>query len=639
MIQQLIYRRAEQGYRTVARSEELASAALARRIEALSTLPTASAKRQIGASPVFSRCVIDDCPVVMLTALDPNGMRGSHLSHAYYIEPGDAAAFADGNAVAIAAFVRQYQESSRLDMLPSVTLDEICDQESIRRGCDAAAALFSGNSELLTCFLAAAMRCGIPTANRGFIGICVISGGEDSFVSENAYWFMETVLRAYPNELMNQVGYRTLWTRAEDNVRYPIFFTTHELTGPEPAGTEQYIIFDLASGSVRLPRGVELQPDETDAELAKVMFFRNTARIAQLRRIGEEKLRLMREEERRRREEAERLRREEEERLRREEEERIRLENERRAEEARLHRLAAEAEARRRHEAEMRRREAERAAQARSENSARSAATNAQAAQSQARADHGTRALREFLQDVQYRNRPSLAENVDEHMNDFISMSAASEYPRLEYAAFLLDRIAATLINQRSTLDSGKYTYIAKCAFAIVHVTQSEILQRFRSQEADSCIESMKDIYDELADAASPAYRHIHVTDFNAWMILIDVYENARLPRQLMRDIEALDNFRAAKLISRYQETLESLAFDTISATQAATNPRIRHAMLQRAQLLILLANIDYDDDGNCLLSDALLMISRDIRRVLKSIGVLDQFQEELQQLRSSLVS
>jgi predicted nucleic acid-binding Zn-ribbon protein len=67
------------------------------------------------------------------------------------------------------------------------------------------------------------------------------------------------------------VGYRSLWNKAEDNVRYPVFFTTPDLIGSAAAVPMNYVLFDLRSGEVRLPRGVELKPDNYDRSIAQAM--------------------------------------------------------------------------------------------------------------------------------------------------------------------------------------------------------------------------------------------------------------------------------------------------------------------------------------------------------------------------------
>lgn len=359
MIQQMIYRRAEQGYRTVAASEGLMGKGLARRIEALSTLPPSGGKKRLGAQPVYSRCAVEDGLAVLMTVIDPGGIRGSHMTHAWYVQPEDAAAFAAGNAIPTGAFAGEYREQSRMDELPGVAPEDLPREDTLVLGCQAARELFGDNAGLLAQFLNAAARCGMPTAGRGFLGVCVLSGGEEDFVTVNAYRLMETVLRAYAQEQVRAMGYRSLWNKAEDNVRYPVFFTTPDLIGSEASVPMNYVLFDLCAGKVRLPRGAALEPDSHDEALARALLGGDAAGIRALQRQAEERVaRRKAEEEARRRAEEERIRRAAEEKARAAEEAR------RKAEEERIRQAA---EARRRYEEQQRLRaeeEAERARQA-----------------------------------------------------------------------------------------------------------------------------------------------------------------------------------------------------------------------------------------------------------------------------------
>lgn len=368
MIQQLIYRRAEQGYRTVATSEGLMGKGLARRIEALSTLPPSGGKKRLGAQPVYCRCAVEDGLAVLMTAIDPGGIRGSHMTHAWYVEPEDVAAFAEGGAIALDAFVKEYREQSRMDELPGYAPDGLPQEDSFALGCEAAAALFGGREELLAKFLTAAVRCGTPTAGRGFLGVCALVDADEGALTAQAYRLMEAALRAYPVEKVRAVGYRTLWNRAEDNVRYPVFFTTPDLIGSEASVPMNYCLFDLRSGSVRMPRGAELKSDDCAAALAQALLSGDAGRVRALKREADERETRRAEEERVRREaeakaraEAEARQRAETDKRRKAEEARRLYEEEqqRKAEEAR--RLYEEQQQRKAAEEEARRRQAEEA--------------------------------------------------------------------------------------------------------------------------------------------------------------------------------------------------------------------------------------------------------------------------------------
>ena len=374
MLQQLIYRRTEQGYRTVAESEGLMGKALARRVELLSTLPVSGGRKRLGASPVYSRCAVESGVALLMTAIDPNGVRGSHLSHIFYVEPADVPEFSRGGPLPLTAFVSEYVETSRMDALPAQPLQALQAEDGFARGCEAAAALFGGNAGLLARFLSAASRCAVPTAKRGYLGMCVLAPGDDGAVSESAYWLMETVLRAYPDDALSGVGYRTLWSKAEDNVRYPIFFATPELISGEASVLDQgYLLVDLRAGEVRLARGTAPQPDDYDTALAQALLARDVARAKSLRLAEEARRReeeRQREEARRREEERQReeARRREEERQR---EEARRREEERQREEARRREEERQREEARRREEERQREEARRREEERQREEAR----------------------------------------------------------------------------------------------------------------------------------------------------------------------------------------------------------------------------------------------------------------------------
>lgn len=286
MIQQMIYRRSEQGYRTVAASEMLVGKSLCRHIESLSTLAPSSGQKRLGVDPVYSRCAVEKGLAVLMTAVDPGGIRGSHITHAWYVPEQDTDDFAHGNAIPANKFIREYRETSRMDVLPCAMPKELCREDTLSLGCSAAKALFGKDAELLAQFLTCVIECGQPVADRGFLGVCALTDAEDA--SLNAYRLMETVLRAYAQQQVGTVGYRSMWNRAEDNVRYPVFFTTPDLIGSEASVPMNYVLFDLRTGAVRLPRGMKLTCDAHSQSLAQALLSGNATGIRTLQQKAEE---------------------------------------------------------------------------------------------------------------------------------------------------------------------------------------------------------------------------------------------------------------------------------------------------------------------------------------------------------------
>lgn len=282
MIQQMIYRRSEQGYRTVASSAVLLGKGIARRIEGLSKSPPFDEKTHSGAV-VYSRCAIDGGFAVMRTAGDPAGDRGSHIAHAWYVPPEDAKAYAQSGAIAADDFVSEYIEQSRMDRLPEVLPSELLREEIFPLGCSAAQELFGDNEELLSKFIAAVVRCGVHPSRRGFMGVCVMSDVAKVKTSTHAYHLMETLLHCYAQDQVGTVGYRSLWNKAEDNTLYPVYFTAPDLSTPESVPAN-YILFDLRTKTVRFPEGVKTQPDAIDSDLARALLNGNAARVREIRR-------------------------------------------------------------------------------------------------------------------------------------------------------------------------------------------------------------------------------------------------------------------------------------------------------------------------------------------------------------------
>ena len=361
MIQQLVYRGTAQGYRVVAISPGLAGKSLARTLMAKAQVPTG----KLGLTAIYSRSTLGagEGATLVRTAVDPNGTRGHVISHIYYIPPEDMPAYSTGIAP-LDRFLGTYPEVRRTDPLPELTCAQWLGETGQRIHYDAIRMLFAGRPELLARFLALLSECGKSAEERALKGVGVIAAGGAQAVSDAAYQAMETLLRKIPGLWQSGMGYRSLWTRAGENVQFPVFFTTDEcLISREQVTASACALIDVPANRVLYTRGELPEPTCAMKQLAEALLGESVEPIraawaALEAEVRAEKERLERE--RKAREEAERReaeRRAREEAERRETERRAREEAERKACEEAERRAREEAERRAREEAERKARE------------------------------------------------------------------------------------------------------------------------------------------------------------------------------------------------------------------------------------------------------------------------------------------
>ena len=375
MIQQMIYKGTASGYKTVAVSRGLGNQSLMRRVEMLCRAPGTSWMRGGSACPIYSRCALGDGAALGLTVKDLRDNRNRSLSNFLYVPREDCPAQAKFRYIAPETFLRDYQETEQGSSLPELDPAEVYVHLTPDALQAAARALFA-DAEPLAALIAAVPLCAMPGEKRGFSGVCVRLGALEEAQSRAAYLLMEGLLRIHAGAGAMSVGYRTVWTAPENNVQYPIFFTSPgHMPSVEPLNRLRYVLIDLTGGGVQLPKRVELQPGDEDRAMAQallsgdvssVVAAANAINAAHKRRAEEERKERERQEAARRAEEA-RKERERQEALRRAEEarkEQERQEAARRAEEERKERERQEA-ARRAEEArkEQERQEAARRAE------------------------------------------------------------------------------------------------------------------------------------------------------------------------------------------------------------------------------------------------------------------------------------
>ena len=354
MIQQMIYKGTASGYKTVAVSRGLGSQSLMRRVEMLCRAPGTSWMRGGSACPIYSRCALGDGAALGLTVKDLRDNRNRSLSNFLYVPREDCPAQAKFRYIAPETFLRDYQETEQGSSLPELDPAEVYVHLTPDALQAAARALFA-DAEPLAALIAAVPLCAMPGEKRGFSGVCVRLGALEEAQSRAAYLLMEGLLRIHAGAGAMSVGYRTVWTAPENNVQYPIFFTSPgHMPSVEPLNRLRYVLIDLTGGGVQLPKRVELQPGDEDRAMAQallsgdvssVVAAANAINAAHKRRAEEERKEQERQEAARRAEEA-RKERERQEALRRAEEERKERERQeaaRRAEEERKERERQEA--------------------------------------------------------------------------------------------------------------------------------------------------------------------------------------------------------------------------------------------------------------------------------------------------------
>ena len=606
MLQQLIYRRTEQGYRNVAESEGLMGKALARRVELLSTLPVSGGRKRLGASPVYSRCAVESGVALLMTAIDPNGVRGSHLSHIFYVEPADVPEFSRGGPLPLTAFVSEYVETSRMDALPAQPLQALQAEDGFARGCEAAAALFGGNAGLLARFLSAASRCAVPTAKRGYLGMCVLAPGDDGAVSESAYWLMETVLRAYPDDALSGVGYRTLWSKAEDNVRYPIFFATPELISGEASVLDQgYLLVDLRAGEVRLARGTAPQPDDYDTALAQALLARDVARAKSLR-LAEE--------------------------ARRREEERQREEARRREEIDRSLRAAAEAQRRAEEAAREERRHRQEFDQKVESAQRRIAAARSTQAENRSQ-------LQAFLSEVHPERLQAreMDARVREYAEGRARASGNTDWALLNFCAQLLQPLAVELRDHRDAHPKEEYVVLAKCAYAIAEAARKAMFMNPAERPARGCLSALRTIDRQVNRMDNPAAGRLNPGMLDKWYVRMSVLDNGNDEREVYNCFRVLRGLWKDGGLDLFQQELSAQTVAMVSrANGLEARSAQRNALYGSAVLAFLYSELKFEANGT-------LNIHRDFRvgrrlyHALQEGRMNEQFEDDLNRILEPL--
>ena len=314
MIQQMVYRGTDRGYRTVALSKSLKDSALLQQMERLCRMPGSGWVNQSDPCPVFFRCIVGEGVAVGRTIKNPGDTRNRNLTHLLYVPKEDFAAF-DECAIPPELFFDDLPVTREQEELQALDCREVLRPLSSLN----AAILPANQPEKLALFMQALRLNALGGIKYGFNGICIRLKQMEYPDSLRIYAFLEALLRAYTGAGARFVGYRTLWNVPENNVMFPVFFTTEKLMpDPDLLNGSRFVLFN-SDGSVSFPRGMELKCHPLELRVAEALLSGNPDALDQIKQVikrdnaRKEELREKAEAERKRQaEEAERKRRAEE---------------------------------------------------------------------------------------------------------------------------------------------------------------------------------------------------------------------------------------------------------------------------------------------------------------------------------------
>ena len=272
MIQQLIYRGTPEGYRAVAMTAGLRGKGLVRTLVNLSRLPA----DYCGDAAIYSRTALENGVALMATAVDRYSTRNHHISHICYVPLEDLEG-RTGCVLPPGSFMLEYPQTRGID-----TLDEIAPirkTELTTEEAHAAGILFPGGKGFAS-FLAGLNAVSSDVPSRRIKGLCVLSPLDAPLLSSMAYMLMETILTLVPEWAAHGLGYRSLWTAAENNARYPLFFAPEEARmDTDSLMSAGYTVIDAARGTVVCPKGDIPGPDSAVSAFSGALSDGDSASI------------------------------------------------------------------------------------------------------------------------------------------------------------------------------------------------------------------------------------------------------------------------------------------------------------------------------------------------------------------------
>ena len=259
----MIYRGTREGYRPVAVSAGLRGRGLTRSLMTLSRLPA----EWPFSTPVYTRTAIENGWSMMATAVDPFGARNHHISHIFFLSSEEAPI----QSVPLDAYQLEYPETQALDILEEIESQTMLGR--LRWDWTCATRLFQERAGISS-FISALIDLCQPAPLRPFKGVCVRAPGKACDVSRDAYSLMEALLYFSPAFLDDGLGYRSLWTQAENNVQYPVFFASEDLdVNIDQILYSGYLVINSSTGEARCVRGKPGTPTHLVNKLTEALFL------------------------------------------------------------------------------------------------------------------------------------------------------------------------------------------------------------------------------------------------------------------------------------------------------------------------------------------------------------------------------
>jgi hypothetical protein len=277
MIQQQIYKNTGRGYILVAQSDGFAGT------RGSNLLISKGRHDNSIRSEIYARFVTEDGVALLYTGLDPDGVRGSYISHQILVSGQDTEEFTGFADINDGIFLHKY--ASDAPTLKPLRVEDVFSGDVLDRACAVAGEVFGKNVGLLSDFLESLFCfCGIA---GGYYGICISTGIDNASVK--LFHFFEGLLRLCGSERAAKLGYRSLWSSFDDNGTFPLFgthSTVEALRGSD--AFRFYVVIDTRNVEIILPASVKFRRLSCYQSLAEKMLNRDTIGVqkvsAQVRR-------------------------------------------------------------------------------------------------------------------------------------------------------------------------------------------------------------------------------------------------------------------------------------------------------------------------------------------------------------------
>lgn len=268
MIQQQVYRNTGRGYVLVAQSNGFAGT------RGSNLLISKGRNDNSIRSQIYARFVTEDGVALLCTSFDPDGVRGSYISHQILTSGPDTEKFTGIADINDGVFLHKY--ASDTPTLKPLPVEEMFSGNILDGMCTAAREVFGTNVDLLSGFLEACF-CFRGIAG-GYYGLCISTDIDNASVK--LFHFFEGLLRLCGPERAAKLGYRSLWSSFDDNGTFPLFGT--QSTVEALRGSDAfcfYVVTDARSGEIILPASVRFRRLPCYQSLAAKILNRDTAGV------------------------------------------------------------------------------------------------------------------------------------------------------------------------------------------------------------------------------------------------------------------------------------------------------------------------------------------------------------------------